>query len=69
MAKVKLEGLNIYRSRGRWYVYRRATGEAGASLVERGKEELALARRVQGLQHEAVGVAQLAVLEAAQQNH
>ncbi len=28
MAKVKLEGLNIYRSRGKWYVYRRATGEA-----------------------------------------
>jgi hypothetical protein len=28
VAKVKLEGLNIYQSRGRWYVYRRATGEA-----------------------------------------
>ena len=28
MAKVKLDGLNIYRSRARWYVYRRATGEA-----------------------------------------
>ena len=27
MAKVKLEGLNIYRARGKWYVYRRATGE------------------------------------------
>ncbi len=26
--KVKLEGLNIYRSRGKWYVYLRATGEA-----------------------------------------
>ena len=28
MVKVKLEGLNIYRSRGKWYVYVRATGEA-----------------------------------------
>jgi hypothetical protein len=28
VAKVKLEGLNIYQSRGKWYVYRRATGEA-----------------------------------------
>jgi len=27
VAKVKLEGLNIYRARGKWYVYRRATGE------------------------------------------
>jgi integrase len=26
VAKVKLEGLNIYRARGKWYVYRRATG-------------------------------------------
>jgi hypothetical protein len=25
---VRLEGLNIYRARGKWYVYRRATGEA-----------------------------------------
>jgi hypothetical protein len=28
VAKVKLEGLNIYRARGKWYVYRRSTGEA-----------------------------------------
>jgi hypothetical protein len=28
VVKVKLEGLNIYRSRGKWYVYLRATGEA-----------------------------------------
>jgi hypothetical protein len=28
VTKVKLEGLNIYPSRGKWYVYRRATGEA-----------------------------------------
>jgi integrase len=28
VVKVKLEGLNIYRSRGKWYVYVRATGEA-----------------------------------------
>lgn len=28
MVKVKLEGLNVYQSRGKWYVYRRATGEA-----------------------------------------
>jgi hypothetical protein len=28
VVKVKLEGLNVYRSRGKWYVYVRATGEA-----------------------------------------
>lgn len=28
MIKIKLEGLNIYRARGKWYVYHRATGEA-----------------------------------------
>jgi hypothetical protein len=28
VARVKLQGLNIYQSRGKWYVYRRATGEA-----------------------------------------
>jgi hypothetical protein len=28
VVKVKLEGLNIYRSRDKWYVYLRATGEA-----------------------------------------
>jgi integrase len=28
VARVKLQGLNIYQSRGNWYVYRRATGEA-----------------------------------------
>jgi hypothetical protein len=28
VVKVKLEGLNIYCSRGNWYVYVRATGEA-----------------------------------------
>jgi hypothetical protein len=26
--KIKLEGLNLYRARGKWYVYHRATGEA-----------------------------------------
>jgi integrase len=28
VVKVKFEGLNIYRSRGKWYVYQRSTGEA-----------------------------------------
>jgi integrase len=28
VARVKLQGPNIYLSRGKWYVYRRATGEA-----------------------------------------
>lgn len=28
VVKVRLEGLNVTRARGRWYVYRRATGEA-----------------------------------------
>jgi len=28
VARVKLEGLSIYRARGKWYVYRRSTGEA-----------------------------------------
>ena len=28
VARVKLQGLNIYQARGKWYVYRRATGEA-----------------------------------------
>jgi hypothetical protein len=28
VVRVKLEGLNVYRSRGKWYVYLRATGEA-----------------------------------------
>jgi len=27
VARVKLQGLNIYQARGKWYVYRRATGE------------------------------------------
>jgi integrase len=28
VVKVRLEGLNVVRARGKWYVYRRATGEA-----------------------------------------
>jgi hypothetical protein len=27
VARVRLEGLQIFRARGKWYVYRRATGE------------------------------------------
>jgi hypothetical protein len=40
VARVKLQGLNIYQSRGKWYVYRRATGEALIKGFERERADL-----------------------------
>ena len=40
MVKVKLKGLNVYQSRGRWYAYVRSTGEALLKGFEGDKEAL-----------------------------
>jgi hypothetical protein len=40
VVKVRLEGLNIVRARGKWYVYRRATGEALIKGFEGDRAEL-----------------------------
>ena len=40
VARVKLQGLNIYQSRGKWYVYRRATGEALIKGFEGERDDL-----------------------------
>lgn len=40
VAKVRLRGLNTVRSRGRWYVYRRATGECLLAGFEGTKDDL-----------------------------
>lgn len=40
VAKVRLKGLNTVRSRGRWYVYRRATGECLLAGFEGTRDDL-----------------------------
>lgn len=40
VVKVKLEGLNITNGRGRWYVYRRATGEPLVKGFDGSREDL-----------------------------
>jgi hypothetical protein len=40
VVRVKLEGLNVYRSRGKWYVYLRATGEAPIKGFDGDRAEL-----------------------------